>query len=85
MDRFQEMQVVVRIAERRSFSQAAEDLRIPRATVTNLIKRMEKRLGARLLVNAQGTLAKYFLMPGLPGFPRRTGRCRRGCASLRSG
>ncbi|MFY3136294.1 LysR family transcriptional regulator [Achromobacter xylosoxidans] len=49
MDRFQEMQVFVRIAERRSFAKAAEDLRIPRATVTNLIKRMEKRLGARLL------------------------------------
>ncbi|CAB3726183.1 LysR family transcriptional regulator [Achromobacter piechaudii] len=115
MDRFQEMQVFVRIAERRSFSQAAEDLRIPRATVTNLVKRMEKRLGARLLerttrqvrlthdgetyyqrcvrlladleeadgaflntapkgllrVNAQGTLAKYFVMPGLPGFLER--------------
>ena len=49
MDRFQEMQVFVRIAERRSFSKASEDLQIPRATVTNLIKRMEKRLGARLL------------------------------------
>lgn len=49
MDRFQEMQVFVRIAERRSFSLAAEDLRIPRATVTNLIKRLERRLGARLL------------------------------------
>ncbi|MDH2052211.1 LysR family transcriptional regulator [Achromobacter marplatensis] len=115
MDRFQEMQVFVRIAERGSFSQAAEDLQIPRATVTNLIKRMEKRLGARLLerttrqvrlthdgeayyqrcvrlladleeadgaflntapkgllrVNAQGTLAKYFVMPGLPGFLER--------------
>ncbi|MGE8639050.1 MAG: LysR family transcriptional regulator [Achromobacter sp.] len=115
MDRFQEMQVFVRIAERRSFSQAAEDLQIPRATVTTLIKRMERRLGARLLerttrqvrlthdgeayyqrcvrlladleeadgaflntapkgllrVNAQGTLAKYFVMPGLPGFLER--------------
>jgi DNA-binding transcriptional LysR family regulator len=115
MDRFQEMQVFVRIAERGSFSQAAEDLQIPRATVTNLIKRMEKRLGARLLerttrqvrlthdgeayyqrcvrlladleeadgaflntapkgllrVNAQGTLAKYFVMPGLPDFLER--------------
>lgn len=115
MDRFQEMQVFVRIAERGSFSQAAEDLQIPRATVTNLIKRMEKRLGARLLerttrqvrlthdgeayyqrcvrlladleeadgaflntapkgllrVNAQGTLAKYFVMPGLPGLLER--------------
>lgn len=49
MDRFQEMQVFVRIAERHSFSLAAEDLHIPRATVTNLIKRLEQRLGARLL------------------------------------
>lgn len=49
MDRFQEMQVFVRIADRRSFSVAAEDLQIPRATVTNLIKRLEQRLGVRLL------------------------------------
>jgi DNA-binding transcriptional LysR family regulator len=49
MDRFQEMQVFVRIAERGSFSLAAEDLQIPRATVTNLIKRLEQRLGVRLL------------------------------------
>lgn len=49
MDRFQEMQVFVRIAERGSFSQAAEDLQIPRATVTNLIKRLEQHLGVRLL------------------------------------
>ncbi|MEH0874839.1 LysR family transcriptional regulator [Pectobacterium cacticida] len=43
------MQVFVRIAERHSFSLAADDLQIPRATVTNLIKRLERRLGARLL------------------------------------
>ena len=43
MDRFQEMQVFARIAERHS-SKAAEDLRIPPATVTNLIKRLEQRL-----------------------------------------
>ncbi|KRC70913.1 HTH-type transcriptional regulator DmlR [compost metagenome] len=115
MDRFQEMRVFVRIAERGSFTKAAEDLRIPRATVTNLIKRMESRLGARLLerttrqvrlthdgeahyqrcvrlladleeadgaflntapkgllrVNAQGTLARFFVMPGLPDFLER--------------
>lgn len=115
MDRFQEMQVFARIAERHSFSKAAEDLRIPPATVTNLIKRLEQRLGARLLerttrqvrlthdgeiyyrrcvrlladleeadgafldkapkgllrVNAQGTLARHFVMPGLPGFLAR--------------
>ncbi|HAP27461.1 MAG TPA: LysR family transcriptional regulator [Achromobacter sp.] len=115
MDRFQEMQVFVRIAERGSFTKASDDLRIPRATVTNLIKRMEARLGARLLdrttrqvrlthdgeahyqrcvrlladleeadgafldtapkgllrVNAQGTLARFFVMPGLPDFLQR--------------
>ncbi|MEH6437530.1 LysR family transcriptional regulator [Massilia sp. DD77] len=49
MDRFQEMHIFVRIVERRSFSAAAEDLQLPRATVTNAIKRLEKRLGARLL------------------------------------
>lgn len=48
MDRFQEMQVFVRIAERGSFTLAAEDLRMPRATATNLIKRLEERLGTRL-------------------------------------
>lgn len=49
MDRFQEMQVFVRIAQCGSFSQASEDLHIPRATVSNLIKRLEKRLSVRLL------------------------------------
>jgi DNA-binding transcriptional LysR family regulator len=49
MDRFQEMQVFVRIADRQSFTLAADDLRIPRATVTNLIKRLELRIGVRLL------------------------------------
>ena len=49
MDRFQEMQVFVRIAQCGSFSQASEDLHIPRATVSNLIKRLERRLGVRLL------------------------------------
>jgi len=49
MDRFQEMQAFVRVAERRSFSQAADDLDIPRPTVTNAVKRLENRLGVRLL------------------------------------
>jgi DNA-binding transcriptional LysR family regulator len=49
MDRFQEMQIFVRIVERRSFTQAAEDLLVPRATATNAIKRLEQRLGTRLL------------------------------------
>ena len=56
MDRFQEMQAFVRIAERRSFTQASEDLRIPRATVTNLIKRVEQRIGTRLLERTTRTV-----------------------------
>ena len=115
MDRFQEMLAFVRIAERQSFTQASEDLQIPRATVTTLIKRMEERIGTRLLerttrtvrltqdgeayyrrcvrlladmeeaegsfrneapkgllrVNLQGTLARHFVVPALPGFLAR--------------
>lgn len=41
------MQAFVRIAKRGSFSQAADDLNIPRATITNLIKRLELRLAPR--------------------------------------
>lgn len=43
------MQIFVRIVERRSFTYAADDLQIPRATVTNAMQRLEERLGARLL------------------------------------
>jgi DNA-binding transcriptional LysR family regulator len=56
MDRFQEMQVFIRIAERGSFTRAADDLQIPRATVTNLMKRLEERLGARLLERTTRTV-----------------------------
>jgi len=43
------MQIFTRIVDRRSFTQAAEDLNLPRATVTNSIKRLETRLTVRLL------------------------------------
>lgn len=56
MDRFQEMQVFVRIAERSSFTQAAEDLQLPRATVSNLVQRLEARLGVRLLERTTRTV-----------------------------
>ncbi|MGG6342052.1 LysR substrate-binding domain-containing protein [Stenotrophomonas indicatrix] len=49
MDRFTALRAFVRIVERRSFSRAAEDLGLPRATVTDAIKALEQRLGARLL------------------------------------
>ncbi|MBW0450380.1 LysR family transcriptional regulator [bacterium M00.F.Ca.ET.228.01.1.1] len=56
MDRFEEMRVFVRVAERQSFTRASDDLQIPRATVTNLVKRMEERLGARLLERTTRTV-----------------------------
>ncbi|WP_440409508.1 LysR family transcriptional regulator [Neorhizobium petrolearium] len=49
MDRFDAMQVFTRIVERRSFTLAAEDTGLPRSTVTDAVKQLEKRLGVRLL------------------------------------
>jgi DNA-binding transcriptional LysR family regulator len=49
MDRFDTMRLFVRIVERRSFTLAASDLDLPRSTVTQAIKRLEGRLGVRLL------------------------------------
>lgn len=49
MDRFDAMRVFARVMERRSFTQAADDLRLPRATVTHAVKQLEARLGTRLL------------------------------------
>lgn len=49
MDRFETMRLFVRIVERRSFTLAATDLDLPRSTATQAIKRLETRLGVRLL------------------------------------
>lgn len=49
MDRLAGMHIFTRVAERRSFSLAAEDLGVPRSTVTDAVKRLEKRLGVQLL------------------------------------
>ena len=49
MDRFDAMRVFTRVMERRSFSLAAEDLGLPRSTVTDAVKTLEARLGVRLL------------------------------------
>jgi len=49
MDRFHTMQVFVKVAELRSFARAAEQLELPRATVTHAIQQLERRLGVRLL------------------------------------
>ena len=50
MDRFDAMRVFTRVLERRSFTLAAEDLGIPRSTVTDAIKQLERRLGAQLFL-----------------------------------
>jgi LysR family transcriptional regulator, regulator for bpeEF and oprC len=49
MDRLEAMRLYTRIVELASFSAAADDLDLPRATVTHAIKRLEARLGAQLL------------------------------------
>ena len=49
MDRFDAMQAFTRIVERRSFTKAAEDLGLPRSSITDMINRLESRLGVRLL------------------------------------
>lgn len=49
MDRFDAMRVFTRVVERRSFTLAAEDLGLPRSTVTDAVKQLEARLGVRLL------------------------------------
>src|SRR4030081_724912 len=112
MDRFDAMRVFTRVVERRSFSASADDLGLPRSTVTDAVKTLEARLGVRLLerttrqvsptldgeahyrrclsliadledaegafggarpkgllrLEVQGTLARHFLLPNLPGF-----------------
>ena len=112
MDRLDAMRLFTRVVDRRSFTQAAHDLDVPRSTATQVIRQMEDRLGVLLLqrttrtvrptldgeayyrrclailddvedaegafrgatpkgmlrVEVQGTIARHFLMPGLPAF-----------------
>jgi DNA-binding transcriptional LysR family regulator len=49
MDRLDVMRLFTRIVERRSFTQAAEDLSLLRSSATQAIKQLEARLGVRLL------------------------------------
>ena len=49
MDRFDSMNLLVRVVERQSFSAAASDLGLPRSSATLAIKQFEERLGVRLL------------------------------------
>lgn len=49
MDRIDAMRVFTRIVECRSFTQAADDLGLPRSSATDAVKALEARLGVRLL------------------------------------
>jgi DNA-binding transcriptional LysR family regulator len=56
MDRFEAMRVFARVVERRSFTIAANDLGVPRSTVTDAVKTLEARLGVRLLERTTRTV-----------------------------
>ncbi|SFV30858.1 DNA-binding transcriptional regulator, LysR family [Devosia crocina] len=56
MDRFDCMRVFARVLERRSFTAAAEDMKLPRSTVTDAVKQLEARLGVRLLQRTTRTV-----------------------------
>ncbi|TKT79337.1 LysR family transcriptional regulator [Aquamicrobium sp. LC103] len=56
MDRLDAMRLFTRVVERRSFTQAAQDLGIPRSTATQVIQQMENRLGVRLLQRTTRTV-----------------------------
>jgi LysR family transcriptional regulator for bpeEF and oprC len=66
MDRLQAMQVFTRVVEASSFTKAADNLQLPRATVTNLVQSLEAHLGVSLLhrttrrVNVTADGAAYY-------------------------
>jgi DNA-binding transcriptional LysR family regulator len=49
MDRIDQLKIFLRIAQCSSFAQAADQLGLPRATVSGAIQQLEGRLGTRLL------------------------------------
>lgn len=56
MDRLDAMRLFTRVVERRSFTDAAHDLDLPRSTATQVIQQMEARLGVRLLQRTTRTV-----------------------------
>jgi DNA-binding transcriptional LysR family regulator len=56
MDRLDAMRLFVRVVDRRSFTQAAHDLGIPRSTATQVIRQLERRLGVALLLRTTRTV-----------------------------
>ncbi|KJV35725.1 LysR family transcriptional regulator [Luteibacter yeojuensis] len=66
MDRFDAMQAFVRVVETRSFTRAADTLRMSKTTVTQLVQQLEARLRVKLLnrttrkVNVTADGAAYY-------------------------
>ncbi|MGF6710291.1 DNA-binding transcriptional LysR family regulator [Luteibacter sp. W1I16] len=56
MDRLDAMRLFTRVVDRRSFTQAANDLEVPRSTATQVIKQLEDRLGVKLLQRTTRTV-----------------------------
>jgi DNA-binding transcriptional LysR family regulator len=50
------MRLFTRVGDRRSFTQAANDLEIPRSTATQVVRQLEERLGVRLLQRTTRTV-----------------------------
>ena len=57
MDRLEAMRILLRVAERGSFSAASRDLGVPLATVSRKVNELETHLGARLLVRTTRKVA----------------------------
>lgn len=68
MDRIEAMRVFVRVAERRSFTQAAEDLLMSRSRVSDTVRWLEERLTAQLLTR---TTRHVVLTPEGEAYHRR--------------
>jgi len=56
MNQFEAMKIFVRVAELASFTQAADSLGIPKASVSTTIKQLENSLGTRLLQRTTRTV-----------------------------
>lgn len=57
MDKIETMRAFVRVVERRSFAQAAQDLALPRSRVSEAVQRLERSLGVRLLARTTRQVA----------------------------
>jgi DNA-binding transcriptional LysR family regulator len=68
MDRLDQMRLFARVAERRSFSLAAQDLGVPPSTATDAVKQLEARLGVKLL---ERTTRHVAMTPDGEGYYRR--------------